>query len=101
MAGDFCPQRRVAEKFEYGDFQYVLGEIKDKLSETDYSLVNLECPVVKGVESPISKQGPNLKCSEKGIEAVKWAGFSCVTLANNHFLDYGEEGVAKSTVWIQ
>ena len=59
-------------------------------------IVNFECPVTKGNEKPIIKQGPNLQCSEKGVEAVKWAGFDCVTLANNHFLDYGEDGVKNA-----
>lgn len=93
IAGDFCPRYRVAEKFEKGDYESVLGEIKDIISDADYSIVNFECPVTKGGEKPIEKCGPNLQCSEKGLEAVKWAGFNCVTLANNHFLDYGKEGV--------
>lgn len=96
VAGDFCPYGRVAEKLEHKEYQYVLGEIKDRLLEVDYSLVNFECPVVTVGEWPIPKQGPNLKCSEKGIEAIKWAGFNCVTLANNHFLDYGKIGVENT-----
>lgn len=97
IAGDFCPQYRVALKFDKREFESVLGEIKNVISQADYSIVNLECPVTKGGEIPMVKQGPNLKCSEKGIEAIRWAGFDCVTLANNHFLDYGEEG-AKNTL---
>ena len=96
IAGDFCPRYRVAEKIELGDYESVLGEVKDIISEADYSIVNFECPVTKGGEEPIKKCGPNLQCSEKGIEVVKWAGFDCVTLANNHFLDYGKEGVEQT-----
>lgn len=93
IAGDFCPRYRVVEKFEQGDYKSVLGEVKEIISAADYSIVNFECPVTKGGEKPIAKYGPNLQCSEKGIEAVNWAGFDCVTLANNHFLDYGKEGI--------
>lgn len=93
IAGDFCPQNRVAEILEKGDYVSVLGEVKDIISDADYAIVNFECPVTRGGERPIEKCGPNLQCSEKGIEAVKWVGFDCVTLANNHFLDYGKEGV--------
>lgn len=92
VAGDFCPQKRVATKFEQGDFNSVLSEVKAIISDADYAIVNFECPVTKGGETPIAKQGPNLQCSEKGMEAVKWAGFDCVTLANNHFLDFGKDG---------
>lgn len=93
IAGDFCPQNRVAEKFEKGEYESVLGDLQDIISNADYSIVNFECSVTKGVEKPIEKCGPNLQCSEKGMEAVKWVGFDCVTLANNHFFDYGKEGV--------
>ena len=93
IAGDFCPRYRVVEKFEKGDYESVLGEVKEIISDADYSIVNFECPVTNGGEKPIEKCGPNLQCSEKGMEAVKWAGFDSVTLANNHFLDYGKEGV--------
>lgn len=93
VAGDFCPQERVAEAFEHDKFEDVLGEVKHVLEGVDYSIVNFECPIIKGREKPIIKLGPNLHCSEKGIEAIKWAGFNCVTLANNHFYDYGDEGV--------
>lgn len=96
VAGDFCPQYRVAELFEKGDFAAVLGEVKPSIEQADYSIVNFECPITKGGESPIEKCGPNLQCSESGMDAVKWAGFNCVTLANNHFLDYGEAGVANT-----
>lgn len=96
VVGDFCPGARVAEMFEKGDFESVLGEVKPIVSETDYSIVNFECPVCYGDEKPIDKCGPNLQCGESGIQAVKWAGFNCVTLANNHFLDFGARGVANT-----
>jgi len=97
IAGDFCPQNRVAELIEKEDFQAVFGNTKDILSKADYRIVNFECPVCKGGESPLEKQGPNLCCTGKGVEAIKWAGFDCVTLANNHFYDYGDAGV-KNTI---
>ena len=97
IAGDFCPQHRVAELFEKGDFSTVLGEVQTIIKHSDYSIVNYECPVCNGTEKPIIKIGPNLKCSKSGIEAIQWAGFNCVTLANNHFRDYGQEGIEQTT----
>ena len=43
IAGDFCPRIRVADKFEHGDYESVLGEVKDLISAADYSIVNYEC----------------------------------------------------------
>lgn len=96
IAGDFCPQNRVGELIEKDDFPTVFGETKDVLSKADYCIVNFECPVCKGGEAPLEKQGPNLCCTSKGIEAIKWAGFDCVTLANNHFYDYCDAGVVNT-----
>lgn len=93
IAGDFCPRERVSSYIERGEHEKVLAEIKELNQDVDYSIVNLECPVVLDKATPIEKVGPNLKCSSKGVDAIKWAGFNCVTLANNHFLDFGETGV--------
>lgn len=96
VAGDFCPRQRVADRLKLGDFESVLGEVKPIIKEADYSIVNFECPICKGRESPIDKCGPNLSCSEYGIKAAQWVGFKCLTLANNHFFDFGEEGVSNT-----
>lgn len=96
IAGDFCPRDRVAATFENGDYASVLCEVRNVTAEADYSIVNFECPVMTGDADPIKKQGPNLRCSENGVNAIKYAGFDCVTLANNHFLDYGEQGVSET-----
>ena len=96
VAGDYCPQGRVSDRFMRKDYQSVLGDVKDSISNVDYSIVNLECPICSGGEMAIHKCGPNLKCLENGIEAAIWAGFNCFTLANNHFLDYGKEGVKNT-----
>ena len=96
FGGDFCPQNRVAELFEEKKFASVLDDIKNIVSEVDYSIVNFECPITRGGETPIIKQGPSLQCTEKGIEAIQWAGINGVALANNHLLDYGEAGVRQT-----
>lgn len=97
IAGDYCPQFRVASLFEQSNYGAVLDSVKDIIKRVDYSIVNFECPIIMGGETPILKQGPSLCCSKRGVEALKWAGFDCVTLANNHFYDFCETGV-KQTV---
>lgn len=98
VAGDFCPQYRVQEKFIRKEYESVLVEVKKTTECVDYSVVNFECPVASPKGNKIVKQGPSLQCSENGIEAIKWGGFNCITLANNHFLDYGKEGVENTLI---
>ena len=101
VAGDFCPRARVADAFEHGDYESVLGDVRNITSCADYSIVNLECPLVTGKMEPIEKVGPNLNCSQNGLDAIRWAGFDCVTLANNHFLDYGACGVRETIDYLK
>jgi len=93
IAGDFCPKDRVAERIEHSDYNDLFCPVKELTEKVDYSIVNLECPIVIRSSSPIEKCGPNLKCSDKVVDALKIMGFNGVTLANNHFLDFGESGV--------
>lgn len=96
IAGDFCPRDRVANAFESEDYASILSGVRETISEADYSIVNFECPVVTGVVAPIEKHGPSLRCTPKGGDALMYAGFDCVTLANNHFRDYGDPGVKET-----
>ncbi len=97
IAGDYVPSQRTKQLIENEQYELVFGDFKHIVLEDDYSIVNLECPVVFGNAKPIEKEGPNLRCTQRGGEALKYAGFKCVTLANNHFLDFGAEGV-KDTI---
>ena len=92
ITGDFCPRDRIASLFEQGQYELVLKEVAQCVRKFDYAITNLEAPIIQGGENPINKCGPNLKCSNSTIDALKYAGFSCVTLANNHFRDFGDEG---------
>ena len=93
ICGDYCPQDRVQDLIEKENYERVFGEICRYISNVDYSIVNLEAPVVESEIVPIKKCGPNLKCSSKAISALRYAGFNMVTLANNHFYDFGDAGV--------
>lgn len=101
IAGDFCPHDRVVPIIEEGRYKELWNNVPDITKGADYSILNLECPVVEHQTAPIDKCGPNLKCSVKAIDAIKYAGFDCVTLANNHFYDYGEVGVEDTLSTLQ
>ena len=92
VAGDFTPCKRIAKMIQEGDYCF-FDEVRSRTRQADYSIVNLESPIVIGDAMPIIKTGPNLKCEKNTIIAIRNAGFNCVTLANNHFYDYGEQGV--------
>lgn len=97
IAGDFAPRARLAKQIEGKLFAEVFPEnLREVIKSADFSFVNFESPVVEDGYKPIPKCGPNLCCSPEAAEAVKYAGFTGVTMANNHIMDYGVDGLRKS-----
>lgn len=93
FAGDFAPVARLASVFKESDGNNVLSEVADTIRSADYSIVNLEAPMKVDDTFKIKKSGPHLSCNYNSIQALKTAGFSACSLANNHLRDYGNEGV--------
>lgn len=70
--------------------------ILNLFSSADLNIVNLESPVVEENCSPIKKIGPALKTNKETISYLQKCRVGMVTLANNHFCDYGYDGVKET-----
>ncbi len=89
-----------------GDFYLESSWIKPDLFDeivcahfeaSDMNMVNLECPVVNGdLPSPINKTGPNIFNTDDIAPTLKELNIHAVTLANNHIMDYGEQGLRET-----
>ena len=95
VTGDFAPRNRIAAMVEQGNYGF-FDEFLFITQQNDYSIINFESPIVDGEAKPIIKTGPNLRCHKNAMAAVKYAGFDCVTLANNHFYDFGDKGASDT-----
>lgn len=97
IAGDFAPMARLAKQVEAKRFSEVFPkDLCNVIQSADFSFVNFESPIAEKGDRPIPKCGPNLKCYKEAAEAVKYAGFTGVTLANNHIMDYGTKGLRRT-----
>lgn len=96
VAGDICPKDRLKKRFSDRDFNFVFGLIKPYFKGCDVSIGNFECALADSQDIPIVKCGPNLSCDENFVDALRWMGFNVLTLANNHFADYGASSMQKS-----
>ena len=68
-------------------------------NNSDLNLFNLEAPVQfkKKLDNKITKVGPNLKIDSSSIKPfIKKLNIGGFTLANNHILDYGLEGLQST-----
>lgn len=93
IGADFVPTKSNYDLFESGSLQELLGdELSTILAEADYRIFNLESPLTDKI-SPIKKCGPNLRAPTNTVNGYVAAKVDLFTLANNHILDQGENGL--------
>ena len=76
------------------DFSYVWGDALARLRRADLRLINLETAVTTSAE-PFPK-GINYRMHPKNLPCLSAAQIDCCVLANNHVLDWGEEGLRET-----
>jgi poly-gamma-glutamate capsule biosynthesis protein CapA/YwtB (metallophosphatase superfamily) len=95
LAGDTMLGRGVARAIEErGPKSVVAPEVVAAAAEADLFLVNLECCISgRGTPWPDPRKPFFFRAPPAGAEALAHLGVDCVTLANNHALDYGREAL--------
>jgi Putative enzyme of poly-gamma-glutamate biosynthesis (capsule formation) len=93
VGADIAPTRSNFELFQEGNMKTLLGrDLYTFLRKADYTIFNLETPLTDR-ETPIIKYGPNLAAPTNVINGLKNINPYFFTLANNHILDQGIEGL--------
>ncbi|PJF31706.1 MAG: hypothetical protein CUN51_01840 [Candidatus Thermofonsia Clade 1 bacterium] len=69
---------------------FAFRRVAELLQSADLTVGNLEC-VLSDLGAPARKRYP-LRCAE-ALEALRWAGFNVLSLANNHAMDFGGEAL--------
>jgi poly-gamma-glutamate synthesis protein (capsule biosynthesis protein) len=96
IGADIVPTQSNMDLFSNGDVITLLGnELLSLWNAADMRIFNLEVPLCDK-EEPIAKCGPNLIAPTSTIKGIKALNPSLITLANNHILDQGIQGL-KST----
>ncbi|MFA6003650.1 MAG: CapA family protein [Elusimicrobiota bacterium] len=88
--GDIRLDGPVGEILAKGGISAPFSGLGDSL-RADILLGNLECPLTKrGTKQPKTW---TFRAPPKNLAALKAAGFNILTIANNHVLDYGPDGI--------
>jgi len=96
IGGDLLPTQSNIDLFNKADLNTLLGgDLLSLWNSADNRIFNLETPLTDE-ENPIDKFGPNFMSPKSTIKGIKALNPSLVSLANNHILDQGEQGL-KST----
>lgn len=96
IGADLVPTKSNEKLFVNSQIDELLGkELADYLKSADYRLFNLEVPLT-AKETPIEKCGPCLIADPSTINGIKAMSIDAFTLANNHILDQGEQGLIST-----
>jgi poly-gamma-glutamate capsule biosynthesis protein CapA/YwtB (metallophosphatase superfamily) len=91
FTGDVMLGQLVNEMIRHMGASYVWGDTLPLLKRSDLRLINLEYVIAKNGES--WERTPNMfffRADPHAIDGLKIAGIDYVSLANNHWLDFGE-----------
>ena len=96
IGADFVPTDINRVLFETGNIEALVGkELLGLFKQSDLNVFNLEVPLTDA-STPIDKFGNNLKSPTKTIYGYKALEPIFLTLANNHSLDHGVEGLTTA-----
>lgn len=95
LAGDTMLGRGVAERLRHERPSSLFSPgLVEAAREADLFLLNLECCISdRGERWPDPRKPFFFRAPPAAVEALALLGVDCVTLANNHALDYGEEAL--------
>ena len=95
IGGDICPTDLTAPFYKATDVKTLFGDVADVMAQADYRIINLECALGES-QTPIRKFGPNLQACTETAATLKKLGVDLCGISNNHFFDYGKDGVRQS-----
>jgi poly-gamma-glutamate synthesis protein (capsule biosynthesis protein) len=95
LAGDTMLGRGVAERLAESPTPRLFApEVADVIGEADLFLLNLECAISdRGQRWPSRTKPFYFRAPPIAATVLKDLGVDCVTLANNHALDYGADAL--------
>ena len=93
IGGDLVPTKSNEYLFINEQIDELISEkLANLLRSADCRIFNLEAPLTTS-DKKILKDGPNLKANPLTIDGIKKLGVNLLTLANNHILDYSNDGL--------
>lgn len=93
--GDIMLSRGVADRIkEHGDPGLPFAKVKGLLDSGDIVFGNLECPLTPGRAIDIREMV--LRADPEMADALASAGFTLLSLANNHMGDFGPSGIVDT-----
>jgi len=77
-------------------YDYVFKNFKDILTKSELVIANLETPITNLRKSPLSKKYIHYTDIKKAPYFLKKYNINTISLANNHAMDYGVDGLKQT-----
>lgn len=91
--GDIMLGGTATAELERFGYDYPFEQVRELLTKVDLAFGNLEGPLTAGGQPATQKQYVFRSPPDKVAPALARAGIRVVSLANNHSMDYGREGL--------
>ncbi|MBA7656013.1 hypothetical protein ES703_63926 [subsurface metagenome] len=100
LVGDIMLDRGIEDLIKKNSIYYPFQKISHFLRGIDIVFGNLEGPIVK---NPPELLDNSLKFAFNSdvMKAISWCNFNLFSLANNHILDMGKEGLEETKKWLK
>jgi len=100
LVGDIMLDREVEDLIKQNSIYYPFQKICHFLRGIDIVFGNLEGPIVN---NPPKFPANSLKFAfnPQAIKGASWCNFNLFSLANNHTLDMGKEGLEETKEWLK
>ncbi len=100
LVGDIMLDRGVEDLIKQNSIYYPFQKISHFLRGVDIVLGNLEGPIVK---NPPNFSDNSLKFAFNSYltKGISWSNFNLFSLANNHILDMGRDGLEETKDWLR
>jgi len=100
VVGDIMLAGNASATFSRQGYEYPFAATASILRGSDIALGNLETPIArKGFEFTGKKY--RFKADPKAAAAMRKAGFTVLTLANNHIMDFGAQGLTETRHYLK
>lgn len=100
LVGDIMLGREVESLIKKNSVIYPFQRINQFLKGVDIVFGNLEGPIVKKPQN-FSLDSLRFNFSPQVVDSLSWANFSLLSLANNHTLDRGENGLKETKQFLK
>lgn len=94
FGGDIMLSRTVNKKMStYNNYEWPFQDIAPLFSEADLAIANLESPFLFSNNYNVNTGSFSFKADPKSAQALSLAGLDVLSIANNHILNQGNQGI--------